>query len=123
MFMPWVDEREPFPAFLRSCHALELVKLQHEARAAGDEVTLRAVLLELKRRDEPTKESKAMTDDPRLTLAPGIYRIVWRDGSESVAAVGVGVDGVRWIAPSNWVHPALSDPTCWASIKSVQRIE
>lgn len=48
----WVNEREPFPAFLRALTDLELVALQHEARRADDAVTLRAVLLELKRRAE-----------------------------------------------------------------------
>jgi len=47
----WHEESEPFPAFLRTLHVLELAKMQHEARAAGDGVTLAAVLAEFKRRD------------------------------------------------------------------------
>jgi hypothetical protein len=46
----WVNESEPFPAFLRTLSGLELVAMQHEARQASDDVTLRAVLAELKRR-------------------------------------------------------------------------
>src|SRR2546428_7415494 len=43
----WVDEREPFPAFLRTLSDLELVALQHEARLMRDDVTLQAVMREL----------------------------------------------------------------------------
>ena len=50
--MPWVDEKEPYPAFLRTLTGLELVVLQHEARRADDQVTLKAVLNELKRRSQ-----------------------------------------------------------------------
>lgn len=57
----WVDEREPFPAFLQSCSDLELVTMQHDARKADDAVTLRAVLLELKRRAEARPSSQEPT--------------------------------------------------------------
>ena len=44
------DGTEPFPQFLRTCGDMELVVLQHEARAAQDDETLQAVLMELRRR-------------------------------------------------------------------------
>lgn len=47
-------ESEPFPVFLRSCTDLELVGLQHDARRAGDTVTLDAALAELARRAKAT---------------------------------------------------------------------
>ena len=46
----WVNEKEPFPAFLRTLNDLELATMQHEARVGCDDVTLKAVLAELKRR-------------------------------------------------------------------------
>ena len=50
--MSAVDELEPFPAFLQTLSGLELAMMQHEARQVGDDVTLRAVLAELKRRSD-----------------------------------------------------------------------
>ncbi len=57
-----------------------------------------------------------------LQLGPGIYRVEWKDGSESIASVGIGPDGTRWIAPTNWVAPS-SDPILWRDVKRVQRID
>ena len=50
--MHWTDEREPFPAFLRTLSDLQLVALRHEAIEGNDAVTKRAVDAELKRRVE-----------------------------------------------------------------------
>ncbi len=38
-------------------------------------------------------------------LAPGLYRLHWRSGGSSLAAVGITVDGRNWFAPTNWVSP------------------
>ena len=38
-------------------------------------------------------------------LGPGIYRLYWRDGGSSLAAVGIREDGTNWVAPTNWVEP------------------
>lgn len=48
--MNWVNEKEPFPAFLKTCTDVELVGLLKEAQRIGDDVTRKAVLAELKRR-------------------------------------------------------------------------
>lgn len=38
-------------------------------------------------------------------LRDGIYRLWWKDGGSSLAAVGITSDGKRWFAPTNWVSP------------------
>ena len=53
------DEREPFPAFLETLNDLQLVVMQHEAREVNDEITVAAVLSELKKR--VTEQRIAMT--------------------------------------------------------------
>ena len=50
----WINEKEPFLAFLRTCFDMELVALQHEAHEVGDKATVNAVLAELKRRAAQT---------------------------------------------------------------------
>lgn len=40
-------------------------------------------------------------------LRLGLYKIFWKSGGHSVAAVGNSRSGVRWIAPCNWVMPSL----------------
>jgi len=57
-----------------------------------------------------------ITDPIEMMKCPlGIYLIYWTDngvdldGGFSVASVGMGLDGTRWIAPSNWVATAKLD--------------
>ena len=38
---------------------------------------------------------------------PGLYRVFWKRGGSSLAAVGVTREGGRWLAPINWVEPTL----------------
>jgi hypothetical protein len=38
-------------------------------------------------------------------LPPGLYRVFWKIGGSSEAAVGMAEDGTRWLAPTNWVAP------------------
>ena len=48
------------------------------------------------------------SDDKRkkelLNCELGIYRIHWKSGCSSVAAIGNLHDGMRWIAPTNWTN-------------------
>lgn len=37
-------------------------------------------------------------------LEHGLYRLYWKDGGSSLAAVGSSVNGDRWIAPINWIN-------------------
>lgn len=41
-------------------------------------------------------------------LKTGLYRVWWMSGGFSVACVGMGHDGTRWLAPSNWLAPSKS---------------
>lgn len=40
------------------------------------------------------------TDPKRVPL--GLYRVHWKKGGASLAAIGQASDGSRWIAPTNW---------------------
>lgn len=40
-----------------------------------------------------------------LQLRNGIYRLHWRDGGFSIAAIGSGSTGSRWMAPLNFTEP------------------
>lgn len=40
-------------------------------------------------------------------LVNGLYRLHWKSGGSSLAAVGVTNNGGRWIAPVNWVAPTM----------------
>lgn len=43
----------------------------------------------------------------------GLYRIFWKTGGSSLAAVGMGNDGTRWLAPTNWVAPSADPSKTW----------
>ena len=53
-------------------------------------------------------------------LAHGVYRVFWKTGSSSVAAVGSTADGTRWLAPSNWLWPSEKH---WRYVDHVKLIE
>ncbi len=44
-----------------------------------------------------------MTNEQMTGLHPGCYRIFWKDGGSSVAAIGGTGNGTYWMAPSNWI--------------------
>lgn len=46
-----------------------------------------------------------MTKDEVRNLALGLYKIHWKTGGCSYAAVGMLPCGGRWLAPTNWVTP------------------
>lgn len=48
----------------------------------------------------------------------GLYRIFWRKGGTSLAAIGTCADGRRWIAPSNWVTPS-ADAKTWRAVARI----
>ena len=45
-----------------------------------------------------------MTQEQAKRLPLGLYRLYWKDGSSSLAAVGNLNDGRRWFAPVNWTN-------------------
>lgn len=54
-------------------------------------------------------------------LTPGLYVVAWNHGGESLAAVGMTVNGGRWLAPVNWVQPS-DRPTAWHYVASVRAV-
>lgn len=71
-----------------------------------------------RKRDERHDPSPLVIDD--TTLAPGLYRVFWKAGGSSLASIGMGIDGRRWVAPINWTHPSLDR---WSLISRVERID
>ena len=62
-----------------------------------------------------------MTTADTMWLVPGVYRLHWKDGGASVAAVGVTCSGKRWMAPINWVRPGK--PKHWQMVKMVEGLD
>ncbi len=60
-----------------------------------------------------------MTEDEARKLA-GLYRIHWKSGGSSLAAIGVGPDGRQWLAPVNWLRPALQPD--WDAVGRVEAV-
>jgi len=52
----------------------------------------------------------------------GLYKVYWKSGGNSLAALGYYVDGEMWIAPINWSFPTLMQGIC-KSIDRLERIE
>lgn len=43
-----------------------------------------------------------MTEQEVSTLPLGLYKVYWKSGGNSLAAVGNSYAGKRWMAPTNW---------------------
>lgn len=54
-------------------------------------------------------------------LRDGIYRLWWKDGGSSLAAVGITTDGKRWFAPTNWVRPD-SNGAHWRDVRRAELV-
>jgi hypothetical protein len=54
-------------------------------------------------------------------LPLGLYRVFWKSGGSSVAAIGMLGNGDRWLAPTNWTKPT-EDQDIWAGIEKVELI-
>jgi hypothetical protein len=39
----------------------------------------------------------------------GLYRLFWKSGGSSLAAIGMDNKGKRWVACANWTSPATWD--------------
>ncbi len=53
-------------------------------------------------------------------LHHGLYKVWWKSGGSSLAAVGSTITGKRWIAPTNWVSGSDDD---WDEVKKVKLIK
>lgn len=51
----------------------------------------------------------------------GLYRVYWKSGGTSLAAIGVTDDGGRWLAPINWLKPSVVF-TEWDRIDKLERV-
>ncbi|HET8688674.1 MAG TPA: hypothetical protein VFM18_18825 [Methanosarcina sp.] len=60
-----------------------------------------------------------MTKQEANSLPPALYRVYWKSGGTSYAAVGIRDNGSRWLAPCNWIVPTV-EPGWW---RMVERIE
>lgn len=58
-------------------------------------------------------------------LAPGLYHLHWRDGSSSLAAVGILHNGRRWFAPCNWTSVAPMGIACsnWHMVSRAEPVK
>jgi hypothetical protein len=54
-------------------------------------------------------------------LSNGLYRLYWRNGGSSLAAVGRLRDGSVWHAPCNWTD--CNKSTDWSGVVRVEPIE
>lgn len=64
-----------------------------------------------------------------VSVRPGLYRIWWKSGGSSLAAIGMSYDGSWWVAPTNWVAAAVlplrddEGRASWEDIASMDLIE
>jgi hypothetical protein len=63
-----------------------------------------------------------MTQEQAKKLPHGLYRIFWKEGGSSLAALGSTHSGRRWIAPCNWTSSDEGDPKV-AKTNSFVKIE
>lgn len=54
-------------------------------------------------------------------LKNGLFRVYWRSGGSSLAAIGTKPDGSKWIAPTNWVSGSADFD--WGDILEIESIE
>lgn len=62
-----------------------------------------------------------MTQREARALRNGLYKITWKSGGFSVAAVGYLHDGTPWFAPTNWTcaHTSGIASTKWHLVEKV----
>lgn len=51
-------------------------------------------------------------------LNGGLYRIWWKEGGSSLAAIGICENGDKWIAPINWVLPS-DEQKVWKAVRKI----
>ena len=67
-----------------------------------------------------------MTKAYWIVLPAGLYRVFWRadmGGGQSLAAVGVTYNGMRWLAPTNWITVPMDRDRVKDSWNLVERVE
>ena len=61
-----------------------------------------------------------MRQQDALRLDTGLYRLHWKSGGFSLAAVGQLRDGARWFAPSDWQNGLTS--TRWSLVERAEAV-
>jgi hypothetical protein len=60
-------------------------------------------------------------------LTNGLYRVYWKDGGDSLAAVGSDSRGKHWLAPTNWLVSKDTDlidyNKTWRLVEKVELIQ
>jgi hypothetical protein len=67
-----------------------------------------------------------VTKEEANQLPLGVYRLFWKQGGSSLAAVGQLHDGTHWFAPSNWSSKnvqAVGWTDKWRQVETAQPIE
>lgn len=59
-----------------------------------------------------------MTKAEIKTYPLGIFKIYWKSGGSSMAAIGQIENGDRWLAPVNWTH-TTEDQHIWQRVERV----
>lgn len=60
-----------------------------------------------------------MTKREARQIGHGLFKLFWKSGGASLAAVGSDREGNRWFAPTNWiVVPSFK----WAMVKSFMKL-
>jgi hypothetical protein len=52
----------------------------------------------------------------------GLYRLYWKEGGFSLAAVGMSADGSMWFAPVNWCDGGIRQ-TSWATVAGWEPVD
>jgi hypothetical protein len=69
-------------------------------------------------RAEPVPRLGPSGFDPGEGNVPlGLYRVQWKEGGESLAAVGMNEKGERWIAPTNWIRAGMLSTEGWGAVE------
>jgi len=58
-------------------------------------------------------------------IPPGLYTVSWKDGGTSEVAIGMTSNGDNWMAPTNWLRPAMIhsvEGDVWGSFERLERI-
>lgn len=58
-------------------------------------------------------------------IPPGLYTVSWKDGGTSEVAIGMTSNGDNWMAPTNWLRPAMihsMEGDVWGSFERLERI-
>jgi len=54
---------------------------------------------------------------------PGLYKVYWKGGGSSLAAIGMTIDGKNWIAPTNWTDDDKTLGVVTTSFNSVDYVK